>query len=303
MAVTVMYSSQGSSSLTIRSLYDKVGRLRPDIATKDAAQLGVYLNDAVRRICRETGLAREVQLPVVLPGGADRFTLSASTGNDILRVVRVRIAATGTNGAYLGTWDANANVPALTSTPSALGSFYIVTTAGATTLNGITPWAVGDVVLSNGTAWTQIPLNAYHTIPTGNKPTYEQVYDVPQMAKSLGGAAFRWAQEGQFLYLYPRPAYDMAVELTLSVVPNTDVTNIPLPNEALDCIVALARYEAMMHPFDKDPSNENSDMAMRHADRFKKEFMALLSELRGVAETGYTGSAVYDPGTQEAGWP
>jgi hypothetical protein len=58
---------------------------------------------------------------------------------------------------YKGTWDAAANSPALTSPPAATtkGDYYVVSVAG--TQFGIT-FAVGDWIISNGTAWEKVDL-------------------------------------------------------------------------------------------------------------------------------------------------
>lgn len=61
---------------------------------------------------------------------------------------------------YEGTWDASTNSPPLTSstapnvaTPN--GAFYVVSTAGTTTLDGINVWNVGDWLIFNGT-WEKL---------------------------------------------------------------------------------------------------------------------------------------------------
>lgn len=58
---------------------------------------------------------------------------------------------------YKGVWDALTNTPTLTSGAGALGDFYIVSVAGATPLDGITTWLVGDLAVFNGTAWERVP--------------------------------------------------------------------------------------------------------------------------------------------------
>ena len=57
---------------------------------------------------------------------------------------------------YKGTWDANANSPALASSVGTKGDYYVVGTAGSTTLNGISNWGVGDWAAFNGTAWQRV---------------------------------------------------------------------------------------------------------------------------------------------------
>jgi hypothetical protein len=57
---------------------------------------------------------------------------------------------------YKGTWDANANSPALASSVGTKGDYYVVGTAGSTTLNGISNWGVGDWAAYNGSAWQRV---------------------------------------------------------------------------------------------------------------------------------------------------
>jgi hypothetical protein len=58
---------------------------------------------------------------------------------------------------YKGTWDASANTPTLVSPPAATskGDYYVVSVAG--TQFSIT-FAVGDWIISNGTAWEKVDL-------------------------------------------------------------------------------------------------------------------------------------------------
>jgi len=57
---------------------------------------------------------------------------------------------------YKCTWDANANSPALTSSVGTKGDYYVVGTAGATNLNGISNWGVGDWAVFNGSVWQRV---------------------------------------------------------------------------------------------------------------------------------------------------
>ena len=59
---------------------------------------------------------------------------------------------------YQGTWNAATNTPAIPA--AALGNkgwYYSVAVAGTTNINGISSWAVGDQIISNGTVWEKIP--------------------------------------------------------------------------------------------------------------------------------------------------
>ena len=57
---------------------------------------------------------------------------------------------------YQGAWNASTNTPTLASSTGTLGEFYIVSVAGATDLNGITTWDIGDWALFNGSVWQRV---------------------------------------------------------------------------------------------------------------------------------------------------
>jgi hypothetical protein len=54
---------------------------------------------------------------------------------------------------YQGTWNASTNSPTLASSTGTKGYLYKVTTAGSTTLDGISVWNVGDSAVFNGATW------------------------------------------------------------------------------------------------------------------------------------------------------
>jgi len=58
---------------------------------------------------------------------------------------------------YQGTWNASTNTPTLSDGSGSQGHYYVVSVDGATSLNGITDWKVGDWVVSNSTpAWQKV---------------------------------------------------------------------------------------------------------------------------------------------------
>lgn len=58
-----------------------------------------------------------------------------------------------------GTWNANTNEPTLgdNGAGGVLGDFYIVDTAGTTSIDGNATWAAGDWIIHNGTTWDRVP--------------------------------------------------------------------------------------------------------------------------------------------------
>jgi hypothetical protein len=68
-------------------------------------------------------------------------------------------AAAGGGGGqvYQGTWNASTNTPTIPAAAAGnLGWLYVVATAGTTNVSGITSWAVGDQLLSNGSIWQKV---------------------------------------------------------------------------------------------------------------------------------------------------
>ena len=65
----------------------------------------------------------------------------------------------GTGGTvFKGTWNASTNIPAIPAAAAGnLGWFYTVSVAGTTTVDGISSWAIGDNIYSNGTVWQKVP--------------------------------------------------------------------------------------------------------------------------------------------------
>lgn len=60
------------------------------------------------------------------------------------------------NMKYQGTWNANTNSPALVSSTGTQGFYYVVGTAGTTTIDGVSVWDVGDWIVFDGTIWDKI---------------------------------------------------------------------------------------------------------------------------------------------------
>lgn len=84
-----------------------------------------------------------------------------TTRND-LSSLQADVAALQSNGLYYqGTWDANANSPAIPAAGAGnTGHYYIVGTTGTTDIDGESDWQVGDWIISNGTTWTKVDNSA-----------------------------------------------------------------------------------------------------------------------------------------------
>ncbi len=86
-------------------------------------------------------------------GAANGIASLDSTGHIPLSQIPTSITG-GLN--YLGTWNAATNTPQIQSGVGTAGSFYKVSAAGTTVVDGAGAWAVGDEIVFSGTAWARI---------------------------------------------------------------------------------------------------------------------------------------------------
>jgi hypothetical protein len=94
---------------------------------------------------------------------------------------------------YQGTWNATTNTPTLTSSVGSQGYYYVVSVAGATDLNGITDWEIGDWAIYNGTIWQKVDNTDKVTSVNGKTGTVVLVAsDVGAPTTSGTGATGTW---------------------------------------------------------------------------------------------------------------
>lgn len=86
-----------------------------------------------------------------------------------------------------GVWNATSNSPTLASGVGVKADFYVVSTAGATLIDGVSSWSVGDWVLFDGAHWVKIPLAAAAILST-------QITDSTAAGRTLLTAASAAAQ-------------------------------------------------------------------------------------------------------------
>ncbi|MFA9261806.1 MAG: hypothetical protein ACEQSB_00400 [Undibacterium sp.] len=74
------------------------------------------------------------------------------------KVPAAQIPASALGGhEYQGTWNASTNTPVMPAANTVnSGAFYKISVAGATTIDTINEWKVGDWIISNGTTWDKI---------------------------------------------------------------------------------------------------------------------------------------------------
>ena len=99
-------------------------------------------------------------------GGSVPYAFSVKALGRILLVVLSSIRTMSDEGA----WNADTNSPALTTGVGTDGDWYTVSVAGATELDGISDWAVGDIVFFDTDAWVKT------TAPPGSVAVYANTF-------------------------------------------------------------------------------------------------------------------------------
>jgi hypothetical protein len=101
--------------------------------------------------------------------------------------------AAGTGGLnYLGTWNANTNSPSITSGVGSNGDYYIVGTPGATNIDGISSWDIGDWIIFGGSAWQKIDnseTTGYVTSVSGTAPVVSSGGTTPAISMAAANGS------------------------------------------------------------------------------------------------------------------
>lgn len=275
------------ATITIRDLLPRVQMFRPNDVIE--AKCIWALQEAARDMARFSGLAELVLTPINLP--ANSSTQSAGLANtdatiQVKRIKAVRLGAVPNPSSYLGTWDADANSPTLSdgSEPSANG-FFIVTTAGTTTLGGVSTWNVGDIVYSNGTSWVRIDREAYTTCWPQNKPSTDRNINQPQEGINF---PLRFSERDGTAYFYPRPQYDIPIEYTVSYEPvGNEFATINMSTDAIEGIV----YGALETIFRLPGSGQD----LKQAEIFRIRYLKQRANMKNLATYGDNGNTVIMP--------
>jgi hypothetical protein len=108
-----------------------------------------------------------------------------------------RLQPEGAIGAvvYSGVWDAAANVPPLASGIGSKGSYYVVSVAGTTNLDGITDWQVGDWAIFNGAVWEKVDNTAPIAIRIFPPSATDPVAPTPQNGDQYFNTVLRMTME------------------------------------------------------------------------------------------------------------
>lgn len=159
-AIEALQAKVGVNNSAVPTSLDyRVGVLeagKEDAGTAAAAISAHAGGTGVHSIAGITGLqtALDAKIPSTEKGAAlGVATLGADSKIPVAQLPAAVLGAL----SYQGTWNATTNSPTIPAASSDnRGYYYKVATAGSTNVDGITDWAVGDWIVSNGTAWDKV---------------------------------------------------------------------------------------------------------------------------------------------------
>jgi hypothetical protein len=133
------------SAISVGEVSGAVSALTGEVSTTGSGTLNVTLGTTAVTGKLLTGLS---------------ITSGAITSSDsILSAfgkVQGQINGLAGGSTYKGSWNANTNTPTIVSGTGTTGDYYIVSTAGTTTIDGVSSWDVGDWIIFSGSVWQKI---------------------------------------------------------------------------------------------------------------------------------------------------
>lgn len=291
-------------AITVRSLLARVAPFRPDL---DAEMSMFGLRDALARIASEALILRQTETPENVNAGTYSIDYTAKNSVRTVRITDVFAISTytireqagiDTAMSYQGTWNAATNTPAL-ATPGAgnVGYYYIVSVAG--THSGTT-YIVGDIVYSDGTAWSKYKPNesestgnsidGFCRLPEYNLPTVQQNTGNFQSVRSYLPVGF--AQDNGDIYLIAPPRENLIIRVTRAVDYSTcvdlDIDTVNLPPDVERPMIA----GALEYIYNLPGEGQNPGMA----EKYRREFHRGIANIKATAMLGYGGSPFYITG-------
>lgn len=282
-------------AVTVRLLLSRVKPFRPDLQGDEWAMLG--LRNAMAQIATRAYAVTVTDPCEVVTAGTYQTDWSNKNNARTVRITRVEGLSTykirtevgiDVAMAYQGGYDAATSTPALPAPASGnIGYYYIVTVPSG-------DYTIGDVVYSNGTAWsiykpnssetTSSSVDAFQQIPQENKPSAEFFAGNLQAGRDYLPSC--WSQlDGNLIWMNP-PKEDLIVRVTRCIDYGTattlDMDTINIPSDIENVMVDGALCYLYALP------GELQDKNMAEAKR--RLFEAGLANVRAMAIFGQGGS-------------
>lgn len=123
-------------------------------ARDDAVAAKIAAEAAAQQASETVGFDITDYQPLSAKGQANGYASLDATGKVPLSQLDTAVLG-GLN--YQGPWNAATNAPAIPAASTAnKGQYFIVSTSGATSIDGVTDWQSGDLIMSNGQFWHKL---------------------------------------------------------------------------------------------------------------------------------------------------
>ena len=97
----------------------------------------------------------------------DDLNQKLPTSESVKAYVDTQVTSIPKGLEYQGTWNATTNTPPIASSTGTAGNYYIVATAGTTTIDGISDWKISDwIIFSSTGVWQKIDQSEGDTLQT-----------------------------------------------------------------------------------------------------------------------------------------
>lgn len=126
---------------------------------------------------------------------------------------------------YQGTWNAVTNSPTLVSSTGTKGQYYKVSVAGTTSIDGLSSWNLGDVIIFNGTTWDKIDGTAYEVL-SFNTRTGAITLVSGDVTTALGFTPYNSTNPANYITSAGAPVQSVAGRTGAVVLANTDISGL-----------------------------------------------------------------------------
>lgn len=152
-AISTVTGLQTALDLKLESLDIVEFETTAQLNTRDTNNRNRANHTGSQAISTVTGLQADLDAKEITSRKVNNLSVPSATDYPSVNAVLGALDEVSAGELYQGDWNAATNTPTLVSSVGTEGHYYRVTTAGTTTLDGISVWEIGDEVLFRNGVW------------------------------------------------------------------------------------------------------------------------------------------------------